>query len=116
MVSVFDSLYNDVIADEIESQMINLMGPNVYSGMQVISLQQQQNGSDCGVFAAAFATSILHYIPPETVQFDRSRMRRHLLECLTLIQVAGGGGCFPPPLRFFSPRFSKTSTMSPKPT
>ncbi|EDO41537.1 predicted protein [Nematostella vectensis] len=82
MVNIYDSLYNNVIADEIESQIICLMGPNVYPGLQVVPVQQQQNGSDCGVFAAAFATSILHYIPPETVQFDLSKMRKHLFECL----------------------------------
>ncbi len=82
IVNLYDSLYNNVVAGEIESQVINLMGPNVYSGMQVIPVQQQQNGSDCGIFAAAFATSILHHIPPETVQFDTSKLRKHLCECL----------------------------------
>ncbi len=50
--------------------------------MQIIPVQQQTNGSDCGVFAAAFATSVLHCIPPETVPFDTSQIRKHLYDCL----------------------------------
>ena len=45
---------------------------------------QQQNGlADCGVFAIAFAlhTALGHKVPD--LEFDQSKMRSHLLKCLT---------------------------------
>ncbi len=33
---IYDSLYNNVVADEIENHIINLMGPDAYSGIQII--------------------------------------------------------------------------------
>ena len=44
----------------------------------VAPVQQQRNGSDCGVFA----TCLAHFIDPVTVDFDISKMRPHLLSCL----------------------------------
>ena len=35
-----------------------------------ISVHQQNNGSDCGVFAAAFATCLANDIQPQTAQFE----------------------------------------------
>ena len=39
---------------EVEEQVINLVGTNDYYGLQVVPVQQQNNGSDCRVFATAF--------------------------------------------------------------
>lgn len=47
-------LYHNVIEKEVEEQVINLVGTNNYYGLQVVPVQQQNNGSDCRVFAAAF--------------------------------------------------------------
>ncbi|XP_036140366.1 uncharacterized protein LOC118644831 [Monomorium pharaonis] len=44
------------------------------------TVQQQPNCSDCGVFAIAFATSLLFNIKPEKVRYDVSKMRSHLLD------------------------------------
>ena len=46
-----------------------------------ISVQQQQNSVDCGVFAVAFATSLSLDIDPSCSSFDVSQMRIHLLRC-----------------------------------
>ena len=42
------------IEKEVEEQVINYVGTNNYYGLQVVPVQQQNNGSDCRVFAAAF--------------------------------------------------------------
>lgn len=57
VVHLFDSFYNDVILTEVEEQTQDLLG-----GKQVhlvyVPVRQQTNGSDCGVFAIAFATCL----------------------------------------------------------
>ena len=50
--------------------------------VRITAVQQQQNGTDCGVFALAYATSLLHGQDPESVTYDTSKLRSHLLHCL----------------------------------
>ena len=66
IVNLFDcySLYHYVISKEIEEQAINLVGTESLLGLNVVPIQQQRRGSDCGVFAAAFATTLVHGVPP----------------------------------------------------
>ena len=82
VVNLYDSLYHNIIEDEIEEQVKSLMGGDCFKDMTVVPVQQQNNESDCGVFAAAFATCLVNYVPPETVQFDFPKMRQHLFNCL----------------------------------
>ena len=82
MVNLYDSLFHNIIEDEVEQQVKSLMGEDLFKDMTIVPVQQQNNGSDCGVFAAAFATCLVNYIPPETVQFDFPKMRQHLFDCL----------------------------------
>ena len=52
--------------------------------INVLSVQQQRNGVDCGVFALAFCVHILsEKINPVGIFFDESKFRHHLLHCLT---------------------------------
>ena len=78
---MYDSLYNNIIATEVEEQVKSLLGGRECQVL-VVPVQQQRNGSDCGVFAIAFATCLVHFIDPVTVDFDISKMRPHLLSCL----------------------------------
>ena len=80
MVNLYDSLFHDIIELEVEEQIHNLMGAS-FIGINTLPVQQQ-NGSDCGVFAIAFATCIIYGIKPEEVSFDIPKMRPHLVECL----------------------------------
>ena len=48
----------------------------------IAPVQQQGNGSNCVVFAIAFATCLFNFIDPITVDFDISKMRPNLLSCL----------------------------------
>lgn len=73
---------HNIILNEVQEQVLNLNGNSNFTGIQVLPVQQQSNGSDCGVFAAAFATCLAYGIHPETVQFDVPKMRNHLYQSL----------------------------------
>ena len=66
MVNLYDSLSHDNIELEVEEQIHNLMGAS-FIGINTLPVQQQKNGSDCGVFSIAFATCIVYGIKPEKV-------------------------------------------------
>ena len=67
-------MYHNIILNEVQEQVLNLVGHSNFTGIQVLPVQQQSNGSDCGVFAAAFATCLAYGIHSETVQFDVPKM------------------------------------------
>ena len=51
--------------------------------IQVCQVQQQDFGTvDCGVFAIAFATHLVHGLNVSRTVFDTQLMRKHLIECL----------------------------------
>ena len=81
LVNLYDSLYHDVISQEIEEQTNDLLGGGLIS-LDFVPVQQQSNGSDCGVFSIAFATCLAFATNPSFVTFDVVRMRSHLLACL----------------------------------
>ena len=64
-VDIYDILYHNVVEDEIKDQISSMFG-DVFSGIEVIPVQQQPYGSDCGVFAIAFATCLVFQVKPET--------------------------------------------------
>ena len=80
-VHLYDSLFHDVISQEIEEQTNDLLGGNLVE-LQFVPVQQQTNNSDCGVFAIAFAVSLALGTNPKHVTFDTSKMRPHLAVCL----------------------------------
>ena len=67
IVNLYDSLFHNIVSNEVEEQLKCLVGADVFVGINVVPVQQQRNGFDCGVFAAAFATCLVHYTAPETV-------------------------------------------------
>ena len=56
-------------------------GPVIKLNIQQV--QQQDNSVDCGVFAVAYATSILHGQNPEDLNYDTCSLRQHLLTCIS---------------------------------
>ena len=79
-VNLYDSLYHDAISQEVEDQTNDLLGGRLAS-LQSVSVQQQTNGSDCGVFAIAIATCLALGTDPSHVTFDIQGMRSHLVAC-----------------------------------
>ena len=81
VVHLFDSFYNDVILTEVEEQTQDLLGSKQVD-LVYVPVQQQTNGSDCGVFATAFATCLAFGENPAHMTFDVPKMRPHLATCL----------------------------------
>ena len=82
-VNLYDSLYHDAISQEVEDQTNDLLSGRLAS-LQFVSVQQQTNGSDFGVFAIAIAiaTCLALGTNPSHLTFDIQRMRSHLVACL----------------------------------
>ena len=67
-------------------QLRSLLGQEFW-GINVVPIQQQLKGSDCGVFAIAFATSLVFMQDPLSIQFGIPTMRPHLSRCLRSIRM-----------------------------
>ena len=80
VVNLCDSLYHDVILGDLEQQMHNLVGENFQ--LSIPPVQQQPNGSDCGVFVIAFATHLVNTPDLNIPKFNLAEMRPHLSNCL----------------------------------
>lgn len=80
IVKLYDSLYHDIIEEEVTEQVKSLMADS-YIGLVNVPVQQQLNGSDCGVFAVAFSTSLVYGFHPQDYTFDIPNMRPHLCQC-----------------------------------
>ena len=50
--------------------------------------QQQEGGSDCGLFAIAFAGVLASGCHPSSFKFKQSEMREHLCQCLVASQLS----------------------------
>ena len=80
-VNLYDSLFNDIVLQEVEDQTKDLLADN-YVGLNYEPVQQHCNGSDCGVYSIAFATCLVCGSDPKYVIFDVPTMRPHLGHCL----------------------------------
>ena len=49
IVNLYDSLCHNIIEEEVEVQVVDLVGEEHLKGIAVVPVQQQPNGSDCGV-------------------------------------------------------------------
>ena len=80
-VNVFDSMYTD-IDQESKSQILNILrhtGKSVR--FHLIPVQRQAGGTECGLFAIAFAVALSFGLNPAKLIFDQSKMRAHLIFC-----------------------------------
>ena len=79
-VDVYESLSSPVTQELLELAF-DLTGPP-FKGIRCIPVQQQTNGSDCGVFSIAFATNLVYGQSPANVTYNISQMHPHLQHCL----------------------------------
>ena len=86
-VKLYDSLYDDAISQEIEQQTNDMLGGRLVS-LVPASVQQQSNGSNCGIFAIAFAACLAFGEDPSHVNFHVPRMRPHLATCLKNCKIS----------------------------
>ena len=82
---LYDSLKKKHISKDVTAQIASYA---YHPGPQLTilskSVQQQGNGVDCGVYAIAFATSLVYGSNPEKESCGRKKIRPHLVECLKI--------------------------------
>ena len=77
-VNVYDSLYNGI--NQATKELIAKYVHKDKVKINIINVQQQENESDCGVFAIAFAKCLLEGKDPS--QYDFVNPRKHLAQYL----------------------------------
>ena len=86
-INIYDSLFQRVSQIAIHHSCRMLM----YDGDSILfinqKVQKQISGSDCGLFALAFATDICHGIDPVIQSYDQQKMRAHYVSCLELREM-----------------------------
>ena len=84
LVNVYDSSYTEM--DQDTKLLIGNYTNANKNKINIMNVQQQQNGSDCGVFAIAFAKSLLSGRDPTQLNFIDPR--NHLFAHLPYNQIA----------------------------
>lgn len=83
-VHCYDSLNSDgTVTEKVVKQIADFSfckSDNLAINLKPV--QQQTNGTNCGVFAIAYAMCLVNGIDPTTVRFDEKRMRKHLVSCM----------------------------------
>ena len=83
-VLVYDSLYPSV-SSCVKRQIAALLATDHDKiTLKHMDVQMQSGTYDCGLFAIAFATTLVHGELPGRFLFDQDSMRRHLVRCLEL--------------------------------
>ena len=80
-VRVYDSMYNS-LGSHTQNQIAALLHTDSSSiSIEMMNVQVQAGGSDCGPFAIAFATALAFGKNPEDYYFDQDALRPHLIKC-----------------------------------
>ena len=85
-VNLYDGLnsngkINPHTQDQIADYLYLPNAPEIHVDVQPV--QQQTNGTNCGLFAIAYAVDLVHKEDPTKIRYNERRMRSHLVECLT---------------------------------
>ena len=88
-IKLYDSLYSG-ISPQVEEQIASLLFVDTadYINVFIPPVDQQTNGTDCGVFAIAFATALCHNLNPASLKFNRRMIRQHLWNSLQNGKIA----------------------------
>ena len=82
-VCVYDSLPGGDIGSRTRKQIASILATNEKKiTVRFPTVQTQCGGSDCGLFALAFAASLCSGENPSTVSYIQHSLRSHLLSCL----------------------------------
>ena len=87
-VLVYDSMYRSA-SSSLRRQVAALLATQESEiPLSFIDVQMQSGGSDCGLFAIAFATALCHGKSPGRFVFNQAAMRPHLLRCFEEGQIS----------------------------
>jgi len=83
-IFIYDSLNNKTMHKHHEQFLKRLFPTYEFekNPVKFPNVQLQPNFNDCGVFAIAFATSLLFNIKPDKVKYEHKLMRSHLIQML----------------------------------
>ena len=56
--------------------------------VSIMNVQKQVGTADCGLFALAFVTAVVHGHNPTKLYFDQKNMRPHLIESLEKMEAS----------------------------
>ena len=83
VVNIYDSMPNCALYSRTKRHIACILMTREKSiKVQFIDVQIQSGGSDCGLFALAFATSLCFGDDPATLNYIQHDLRRHVFECL----------------------------------
>ena len=84
-INYYDSMHQGRINPHVQKQIASMLDCENSNHLKVTvrAVQQQNNCVDCGVFAIAFATSLMYGNNPSSVNLKQTLMRGHLASCLT---------------------------------
>ncbi len=90
-VAILDSKYSHKLTPSFTHQLAQIYrkyldsqedtGCETLLSLRIPMVQQQSGGSDCGIFAIAFAVHLLRGDNIEDIDFDQEKMRSHLNSC-----------------------------------
>ena len=82
-VFLYDSAFSGRTSEELDIQLALLYANNASSlHVNVVPIQQQRGGSDCGLFAAAVCTVLASGGNPANIRWRQASMQRHLMKCI----------------------------------
>ncbi len=55
---------------------------------ELIDVQMQRGGCDCGLFTAAFMTAVAFGKDPARLTFDQTQLRSHFVACLAKMEIS----------------------------
>ena len=82
-VQIYDSGRPSKVSMEVKKQICSFLQPKADRlSFDIINVEGQLNSYDCGVYAIAYATHIIHGLDPVKYKWNTKSMRSHLLKCL----------------------------------
>ena len=83
VINVYDSLYGSMDSETEYFIASMVFYPVRKLTIQMMNVERQNNLSDCGVLAIAYAFDICSGCDPCKAKFDSSQIRQHLVTCLS---------------------------------
>ena len=81
-INIYDSAFNDLDHDSKAQISSILKFDGKFIKLHKVPVQHQAGGSDCGLFAIAFAVALCFGLNPSKLNFQQHKMGDHFLHCL----------------------------------